>query len=247
MLHWNWFTGATAALLACVLAGCGGERRDAAGDAAARSAADVAARSAAHAVTRSDEDSGARSAAGAAADRAADAAADSPADTAAIVAIGDSAAVALAGALMARVQQALREGGPAHAIDFCSGRALPITAAVQDSLPGGLTLKRTSTRIRNPLNSPDSLERAALAYFESELAAGRRLPPYHVQRADGEWRYYKPIVVAEFCTQCHGPRDRLDPAVRKVLAERYPNDQATGYSPGDFRGLIRVSVPGRTR
>src|SRR5690606_36164658 len=227
MLRWNWFTGATAVLLAGVLAGCGDERRDTTNDEAARAATDTAT--------------------DAAADRAAASAARSAADTAAVVAIGDSAALALTGALMSRVQEALREGGPAHAIDFCSELAIPITLEVQGRLPDGVTIKRTSTRIRNPQNSPDSLEQAALAYFESELAAGRPLPPYHIQRADGEWRYYKPIVVAEFCTQCHGPRERLDPAVRRVLAERYPNDHATGYSPGDFRGVIRVSVPGRSR
>jgi hypothetical protein len=27
------------------------------------------------------------------------------------------------------------------------------------------------------------------------------------------------------------------------LAERYPDDEALGYAEGDFRGLIRVSVP----
>ncbi len=159
------------------------------------------------------------------------------------VAIGDSAAVALSRSLMSRVQMALREGGPAYAIEFCSERALPITAAVQDSLAGGLEVKRTSTRIRQPANAPDSLEQEALAYFHSELEAGRPLPPYHLQQTEGGWRYYKPVVVADFCTACHGPRESLDPAVRQVLAERYPNDQATGYSVGDFRGVIRVSVP----
>jgi len=159
------------------------------------------------------------------------------------VAIGDSAAAALSRTLMSQVQMALREGGPAYAIEFCSERALPITAAVQDSLAGGLELKRTSTRIRNPSNAPDSLEQAALAYFQSELDAGRPLPAYHLQQTEGGWRYYRPIVVADFCTACHGPRESLDPAVRQVLAERYPSDQATGYSAGDFRGVIRVSVP----
>lgn len=159
------------------------------------------------------------------------------------VAIGDSAAMALSRSLMSRVQAAIQEQGTAYAIEFCSERAMPITAAVQDSLAGGLALKRTSTRIRNPANAPDSLEQQALAYFHSELDAGRPLPPYHLQRTEDGWRYYKPIVVADFCTRCHGPRESLEPAVQQVLAERYPTDQATGYSVGDFRGVIRVSVP----
>ncbi len=159
------------------------------------------------------------------------------------IAIGDSAAGALTRSLMSRVQAALQERGAAYAISFCSERALPITESVQDSLAGGLELKRTSTRIRNPANAPDELEQAALTYFISELAAGRPLPSHHLQRTDGGWRYYRPIVVAELCTRCHGPREALEPAVQRVLAERYPDDQATGYIVGDFRGVIRVSVP----
>jgi hypothetical protein len=35
----------------------------------------------------------------------------------------------------------------------------------------------------------------------------------------------------------------MDPAVRTALEETYPEDLATGYEAGDFRGLIRVTVP----
>src|SRR5690606_23793724 len=104
------------------------------------------------------------------------------------VAIGDSAAVALGRSLMSRVQMAMQERGTAYAIEFCSERALPITGAVQDSLAGGLELKRTSTRIRNPANAPDSLEQQALAYFHSELDAGRPLPSHHLQQTEDGWR-----------------------------------------------------------
>ncbi|HLU25706.1 MAG TPA: DUF3365 domain-containing protein [Longimicrobiales bacterium] len=158
-------------------------------------------------------------------------------------AIGESAAGALASALMTRVQTAMQEQGPAYAITFCSEEALPLTEMVEDSLGGGLELKRTSTRIRNPKNAPDELEKEALSHFAAELEAGRPLPPHHLQRTDAGWRYYKPILVAELCTRCHGPREALDPSVQQVLAERYPDDQATGYAPGDFRGVIRVSIP----
>jgi hypothetical protein len=35
----------------------------------------------------------------------------------------------------------------------------------------------------------------------------------------------------------------MDPGVRRVLSERYPEDLATGYEAGDFRGVVRVSIP----
>jgi len=107
------------------------------------------------------------------------------------------------------------------------------------------------TRTRGPdepaVRVEDAHERAALEYFEAEMAAGRALPSHLVQRADGELRYYRPIVVAELCTTCHGPRDALDPAVAEALDRRYPDDEATSYRPGDFRGVVRVSVPAANR
>jgi len=120
-----------------------------------------------------------------------------------------------------------------------------LTSAVAEEL--GVEIKRTSSRVRNPLNAPDADEQAALEYFEREAARGNPLPQHLIRRLDGEARYYRPIVVADFCTACHGPRDALDPAVLDVLARRYPDDRATGYAPGDFRGVIRVSIPDADR
>lgn len=161
-------------------------------------------------------------------------------DEARVIAAGEAAAAALTGELMGRVSAAIARGGPAYAIEFCSEEALPVTSEVARDL--GVEIKRTSSRVRNPQNAPDADEQAALAYFEGELAAGNPLPQHLIRRVDGEARYYRPIVVAELCTTCHGPRDALDPAVRDALAARYPDDRATGYAPGDFRGVIRVSV-----
>lgn len=162
-----------------------------------------------------------------------------------IVALGNEVSGALIGELMGRVAAAIEEGGPANAIDFCSTEALPRTAAVAEA--HGVTLKRTSSRLRNPANAPDAYEREALEHFEAEIAAGHAPPTHLVQRLDEEVRYYRPILVAEPCTVCHGPRDALDPQVADALDRRYPNDEATGYRPGDFRGLVRVGVPAQGR
>jgi hypothetical protein len=34
----------------------------------------------------------------------------------------------------------------------------------------------------------------------------------------------------------------MAPDVRSLLAERYPEDRATGYAAGDFRGMVSVRV-----
>jgi hypothetical protein len=157
-----------------------------------------------------------------------------------VVATGEAAATALTQELIGRVMAAMQESGPADAIDFCSEEALPRTSAVADEL--GVVIKRTSLRVRNPENAPDADERAALEHFASALEAGDGLPANFVQEAEDGTRYYRPIVIADVCTACHGPRETLDPAVVDVLDMRYPDDQATGYQAGDFRGLVRVTM-----
>lgn len=158
-------------------------------------------------------------------------------------ALGDSVASALATSLVERLREALTEGGAEHAIGFCSAEAPALTGGVAAGFGGGVTVKRTTSRPRNPANAPDSLERVALDHFEARAARGEALPTHYTQAlGDSAYRYYRPLVISDFCTTCHGVPGELEPGVRGALAERYPGDRAVGYRPGDFRGLIRVEI-----
>jgi hypothetical protein len=59
--------------------------------------------------------------------------------------------------------------------------------------------------------------------------------------------YLKPIFIqAEGCLRCHGvPGQTLLPEASALLSDRYPQDQATGYGPGDLRGAWHLSWPVR--
>jgi len=167
-----------------------------------------------------------------------------PEENARVVQVAEPAAGELMRTLLGRLDAALQEGGAAHAVEFCSVDAIPLTRLVEAGLGGGLSLKRTSFRYRNPDNAPDEAEEMALRYYEEEILAGREAPAHFVQRvSEEELRYYRPLFVAEFCLQCHGNRESMDPEVRAKLDAEYPGDLATGYEAGDFRGLVRVSVP----
>ena len=146
--------------------------------------------------------------------------------------------------LVGSLTGAMEEGGPLAAIDFCSGEAIPLTLQVQEGLDEGLELKRTSFRYRNPLNAPDQAEEEALLHFEDALAAGESSPATYVQRVSpDEYRFYRALYLGEVCLQCHGDPDSMDAAVLSAIRERYPGDLAVGYEAGDFRGVVRVTVP----
>lgn len=162
-----------------------------------------------------------------------------------VITRGDSAAMMLVRTLGGRLNQHL-SAGPERAIAFCAEEAQSLTDSVSQAVGPGWEVKRTTTRTRNPANAPDSLEAEALRHFARFVESEAELPEGYVQITPaGDYRYYMPLRLAPMCLQCHGPRDRLDPAVRQVLDTRYPTDQATGYGQGDFRGLVRVTVPRR--
>jgi len=148
--------------------------------------------------------------------------------------------------LVNEVSSAMAKGGPDKAVDFCHLKALPMTGEIITGMPRITGVKRTSLRLRNPANAPDAAEKLALARVEAEIENGNP-PKVLVQRIDlpgakREWRVYRPVGVAPQCLACHGPKDSMSPALQARLAERYPADQATDYSAGQWRGLIRVTV-----
>jgi hypothetical protein len=167
-----------------------------------------------------------------------------PEEGEAVVQIGKPAAAELLRTLVSRVTGAVEEGGTANGVEYCSVDAIPLTRLVEAGLEGDLTLKRSSFRYRNPANAPDEAEEMALRYFEDAILADGEAPPHYVQRVSREeLRYYQPLFVGQFCLQCHGDPDAMDPETRSKLAVKYPGDLATGYKAGDFRGVVRVSVP----
>ncbi len=153
-----------------------------------------------------------------------------------------AAASGLAGELMARLSKELAAGGPAHAVGVCSEIAPRIAA---ERSVDGLTVRRVTARPRNPRNAPDAFEAARLERFAAAAREGKTLEDVVEWTGDGSartLRYMRPIVIGKTCLACHGDRAGIDPAVRKILDERYPDDRATGYREGDLRGAISVGV-----
>jgi len=154
------------------------------------------------------------------------------------------AADALGADLVTMLTSELERGGPAAAIPVCADSALVRT---ERHSVGGVLVRRVGTRVRNPANAPDSVERVVLDAFAAAIAANRAMPDTAFVSTDAtgkpEVRYMRAIRLQEFCLACHGPVDSIAAAVKAAIAERYPADQATGYSVGELRGAISVRLP----
>jgi hypothetical protein len=162
---------------------------------------------------------------------------------AAAVEKGRSIAGASFQTLMARVTSAMQEGGPAHAVQYCSLQALPLVDSL--SQEHGVRIRRTSDRVRAPHDRPDADERRALEHYLHRLEIGEEASSPVVYVVGDSVAYYQPIfIVSPNCLKCHGTPDvELDASAYAEIQRLYPQDEAIGYSEGEFRGLWSLRWP----
>ena len=137
----------------------------------------------------------------------------------------------------------LEKGGYVGAVRVCSEVAQDIPR--EFTARTGHYVRRVSLGYRNPKDSPDDYERQKLEEFdrlnrEKTLASDS----FEVVR-EGErdyLRYMRPLIAGPMCITCHGEKENIPPEVKAILAEKYPDDRATGYHTGDVRGAISVKI-----
>lgn len=135
------------------------------------------------------------------------------------------------------LQEALRTGlqdGPVAAIAACRIQAPAIAESLSKR---GIRLGRTSHRLRNPANIAPTWVAPTLDRY----VQGAALDPELVKLDDGLMGYIEPITLKPLCTTCHG--EVLAAPVAQRIHELYPQDRATGFKPGDFRGVFWLEFP----
>ncbi len=154
-------------------------------------------------------------------------------------------ATALAQDLAGLVFSTLESRGPVAAVEVCSEVAQERTASFATD---GVYVRRITDRLRNPLNAPDAAEARELDRMRALDDEGRLSGDIiRLVRAGDQTTLHlvRPIRTQAPCLTCHGDVATIPEDVRAILDERYPEDRATGYREGEFRGAISVRVPVR--
>lgn len=150
----------------------------------------------------------------------------------------DLVVAAMQDAVIRELSDALARGGPAQAIDFCH---LDATAAAQRvGRQEGIAAGRTSDRLRDPTNAPRPW--AAPLVRANAGRTARSVEGFAVDLGD-KVGVLRPIVERPTCAGCHGPAEKLHPAVKLALTDRYPADRAVGFHDGEIRGWFWVEMP----
>lgn len=124
-----------------------------------------------------------------------------------------------------------------NAVLVCRDEAPGLTAEV--AAAHGVTLGRTSHRLRNRENAPRPWAAGLVARAAARPAAEARAVALDLGDRIG---YLRPISTGEPCLKCHGPAATLSPGVRAALQGAYPADGATDFAAGDLRGFFWAEV-----
>lgn len=149
----------------------------------------------------------------------------------------------LGGKLKAQLEAALKSGGPASALGVCQTVAPAIGGELSQSFGG--EVGRTALKVRNTDNAPDAFEAKILERFVAEAANGAdltKLEHFETIEENGKrlFLYMKAIPMAEKpCAACQGKT--IDPQLLDKIRELYPEDQATGFVPGEVRGAFTIT------
>ncbi len=145
------------------------------------------------------------------------------------------------GSLKTELLKAIKAGGAQNAVPVCNSEAPGIAQVVSEA--SGWDVARTSLKLRNPGNQPDSWELGVLQKFEARKAGGedpKTMAFAAIVEEDGGkvFRFMKAIPTDQLCLQCHG--DQIAPEVTAQLDAIYPEDKARGFRVGDIRGAFTL-------
>ncbi len=142
--------------------------------------------------------------------------------------------------LKSELLSAINDSGPAHAIAVCRTKAPEIASAYTNA--PYWSIRRVSENFRNPDNAPNEHEGEILRQLADSLYSDKTISEWNISGPDSLYAFYKPIRADQLCLNCHGQTDNIDSEILNRIAELYPEDNATGYSKGDLRGMFVVTM-----
>lgn len=164
----------------------------------------------------------------------------SESDSLAYLQKGKTIAAATFATLAGKLKAAMQAGGVSNAVSYCNLTAYPLVDSL--SKVHDATIRRTSLKVRNPKDAPTPQEHAVLKMYQHQADTGKPQMPF-VTTLEGERiAFYAPIHINALCLQCHGKiGETLSEDNYAHIKELYPQDEATGYTDGELRGMWSIS------
>jgi len=167
---------------------------------------------------------------------------EAPAELREPIARADLIVVSMQDAFLRELNKALDQGGPSWAMGSCHIDVTMLSDRFRRQ--EGLAVGRTSDRLRNPVNAPRAWAKPIVEGNAGLYA--RNVEGFAVDLGD-KVGVMRPMVQRPMCASCHGPAEKVHPAVRKAIPIRFPSDRAIGFAEGEIRGWWWVEIPKTAR
>ncbi len=142
--------------------------------------------------------------------------------------------------LSSHLMQQMKLGGPTQAVPFCNVQAMPITHQMSEKY--NVTIKRTSDKIRNSVNTASERELKIIEEYKLAIQKNKELFPIVEIDKGGQKHFYAPIKLNAKCLACHGTlENKLSIKTDSLIKSLYPNDKAVDYKEGDLRGIWSIT------
>lgn len=142
--------------------------------------------------------------------------------------------------LGSNLMQHMKSGGTKEAIPFCNTNASELTNEIAKKY--NVSIKRTSHKIRNEKNSPNTNEKRVLEQYLAQINKGEQLKPKVVKENDGKVHFYAPMKLKAKCLTCHGTVGKeVSKETDNLIKSLYPNDDAMGFKENSFRGIVNIT------
>lgn len=153
---------------------------------------------------------------------------------------GKTIAAATFAELSGKLTNAMEKSGVSGAVEYCSLAAIPLLDSL--SKVHNATIRRTSTKLRNPVDKPSEWESSILAEFEKKAVSGEELKPVVRKLDEQTVAFAAPIKMLPLCSKCHGTVGTdIAEGDYATIKKLYPEDAAIGYKTGELRGMWSIS------
>ncbi|WP_445159338.1 Tll0287-like domain-containing protein [Mesohalobacter salilacus] len=137
-----------------------------------------------------------------------------------------------------KLMNTIAEKGTAEAVEFCNLKAIPITSEKEKQF--NAKIKRASDKPRNPDNLATAQEEVHINTFK-EMIANSESPEPIVEKNNGKFDFYYPIVTNSMCLKCHGEvGETIKTETYKTIKLKYPEDKAIDYDANQVRGIWHI-------
>lgn len=140
--------------------------------------------------------------------------------------------------LMKNLSEKISKDGPVEAVSFCHANVKPIALGAAKERLAKYEFGRTSHKVRNAMNAPKEWALQYLKEFQGTNKSENSRPYILHTLQDSKRVYLEPLYVEAKCLLCHG--ENVDKKIKDKVQTLYPQDKATGFKLGEFRGFIWV-------